>query len=184
MTPVGGRSGTPFSFRQLPPRGELCKTLRSPLPPLRGEMSRSDRGGVRRQRSDRPWDREPPLCLRHLPRKGGEGDLFRNLCKTLSPLRGEMSRSDRGGVRRQRSDRPWDREPPLCLRHLPRKGGEGNLRKGLREGGSRDRRSSWCVVGRRVGCGYARAVFVALGYGRAAAFALCGRTLCHLRRRA
>ena len=50
-------------------------------PPLRGEMSRSDRGGVRRQRPDRPRDGEPPLCLRHLPRKRGEGDLFEALRK-------------------------------------------------------------------------------------------------------
>ena len=36
-----------------------------------------------------------------------------------------------GGVRRQRPDGPRDGEPPLCLRHLPRKGGEKELRKGL-----------------------------------------------------
>ena len=30
------------------------KLMIPPLPPLRGEMSRSDRGGVRRQRPDRP----------------------------------------------------------------------------------------------------------------------------------
>ncbi len=71
-------SRPPLSLRQLPPQGgERGNGSRSPLPPLRGEMSPCDRGGgsvakppnARYHVSRRS---RPPLCLRHLPPQGGE----------------------------------------------------------------------------------------------------------------
>ncbi len=57
---IGQEVGNPPLPAASPPQGDLCKTHKSPLPPLRGEMSRSDRGGVGRLRPDERRERETP----------------------------------------------------------------------------------------------------------------------------
>ena len=60
------------------PFGDLRVNSQIPSPPLGGEMSRSDRGGS--SHSDQiGLEMGSPLCLRHLPRKGGEEDLCKGL---------------------------------------------------------------------------------------------------------
>ena len=103
--------------------GILCETLGSPLPPLRGEMSPSDRGAVRRQRPDKPrnplnnWCRrlsgDPPFSLRQLP-----------------PQRGET------GIGVVQSI-PSDEEPPSAFGISPARGGEEEWCIGLWSGESR-----------------------------------------------
>ena len=150
----------------------------SPLHPLRGEMSRSDRGGGRRDSAPpRAGSGEgPPLSLRQLPPQGGERDPdplsppCGGSCHGVTeggsarqrpsacgqwggtppqpaaappargerdpdplspppppPLRGELSRSDRGGVgaTAPRRARAVGRDPPPQPAAAPPQGGSG-----------------------------------------------------------
>ena len=122
--PVGAARAPPSAYRHLPPKGG--RKFRISPPAVRGEMSRSDRGGPRGRRpAVHPpvgAARAPPSAYRHLPPKGGRK--FR-----ISPpaVRGEMSRSDRGGARAPAGGTPPRRRcerPPSAYGISPPRGGE------------------------------------------------------------
>ena len=116
----------------------------SPLPPLRGEMSRSDRGGVGATAPlrVRAVGRDPPQPAAAPPARGGAGS-----GSPLHPLRGEMSRSDRGGVGATAPlrVRAVGRDPPSACGSSPARGERdpdplsppcGGRCHGVTEGGS------------------------------------------------
>ena len=92
--------GPPSSLTALPGLNAASRrplqNSQIPSPPLAGEMSRSDRGGVLPQRPDRHRDGEPPLCLRHLPRKGGEEEFFKGLVMVKPSRLRDGSRTKEG----------------------------------------------------------------------------------------
>ena len=133
--------------RDQPPAGEA---LNNAPPAVRGEMSRSDRGG-----SPAP-QRVGPLCLRHLPLRR---PARKSHCSDLS-CRWRCHEVTVGSFRYLVRARP---EPPSACGISPRgAGGEGRwgLRAGLLRGryweGSSDPASTWSGYERRnrMGCPY------------------------------
>ena len=123
-----------------PPRGGEIGTRN--FLPQRGERSQRDRGGAGGRRGAVGASvgavGAPPLCLRHLPPKGGRkfgaggrsphGSEMSRCVRNFFPQRGERSQRDRGGAGGRRrvvgASVGAARVPPSALRHLPPKGGE------------------------------------------------------------
>ena len=93
--PLGLEMGSPPSAFGISPARGAKGTHDSSLPPLRGEMSRSDRGGVRRQRPDRPCDGEPPSAFGISPARGAKGTYSRGSRRDEHARRGGRGDADR-----------------------------------------------------------------------------------------
>ena len=133
--PPAPRAHPPSAFGISPPRGgeNGSRTHRSEknFSPLRGEMSRSDRGG--RGRAGRQYA-HPPAPQAHPPSafgispQGGQkmGNPTPHSENFLPPAGGDVAQRQRGArARRMAVPAPSGAAgaPPLCLRHLTPKGG-------------------------------------------------------------
>ena len=122
-------------------------------PPLRGEMSRSDRGGSAASDQISIATGNPPFCLRHRPRK----ETFAKLTNPLSPpCGGRCHGVTEGGVRAQRIDRPGMGAPPLPSASPPQGGRRGLMQRSPQRGekgsyASVSSRGGDTAIGRRTG---------------------------------